>query len=200
VTGGRQRINRRVEARGSSGNKLFELYLDFFPANVARILQSACNYAAAELPSSTRRDRPTTRQFVAEFVCPLSLSLNNFLEIAFFMQYNNPQNWQEHVLLIRIFLQLCADFIFMFLLLCQIIWRVVAKAYWNKHSTSRRPDWSATYRFFNSWVHTTGGKTSEGIDVLLRNILSRVISTCSFNAWGWRLFLNKVELSASSPK
>jgi hypothetical protein len=64
VIGGRECINRRVEARGISSKKLFELYLDFFPANVARILQSASNNVVAEFPSSTRRDKAKERRVI----------------------------------------------------------------------------------------------------------------------------------------
>ncbi len=38
-----------------------ELYLDFFPAIVARMLRSASNNAVAESPSSTRRDKAKER-------------------------------------------------------------------------------------------------------------------------------------------
>jgi hypothetical protein len=51
-----------VEARRSSSNKLLELHLDFFPANVATLPRSASNNAVAESPSSTRRDKAKERE------------------------------------------------------------------------------------------------------------------------------------------
>jgi len=51
-----------VEARRSSSNELLELYLDFFPAIVATMLQSASNNAVAGSPSSTRRDKAKERR------------------------------------------------------------------------------------------------------------------------------------------
>jgi len=199
VTGGRECINRRVEARRSSSNKRLELYLDFFPAIVATMLRSASNNAVAGSPSSTRRDKAKERREIVssgerhtytslrlpiqstipralwwcntpagqqrDNLCGVENLLRNFFlslfvqfrREIFLAQHSNPQNRRGKAYLFFLLISILLEmFLFILLLLCQNISRVVAKVYWNKQSSSRRLDWSPSCGFFSSAVSDQG--------------------------------------------
>lgn len=86
----------------------------------------------------------------------LSLSLYNFVEIGSLCNTTILRNDKSIFFFSSKSSWNCVLFIFMLLLLCQNISRVGAKPYWNKHSTSRRLDWSSTCRLFSSDVSDQG--------------------------------------------